>query len=188
MPSKPSAASSDTDQHLLIRCRDTDRSDEQILVLQRRDSAVAHGYRLGCGSLPCQAIRCHCPGGRGAGQLRSPQQGDRGAGRTGRRSGHASCGSVCVAELVAIRISEVAVDACRIRITSGKGGKDRYVPFPASFKETFAPHIGASQHKAATFLFESSWKKPYSTRGVRAMLACYAAKAGLAHNMAPHHL
>lgn len=95
---------------------------------------------------------------------------------------------VRVAELVAIRISEVDLDSCRIRITSGKGGKDRYVPFPASFKETLALHIGASQNKGATFLFESSWKKPYSTRGVRAMLARYAAKAGLAHNMAPHRL
>ncbi len=31
-------------------------------------------------------------------------------------------------------------------------------------------------------------EKPYSTRGVRAMLARYAAKAGLAHNMPPHRL
>jgi hypothetical protein len=37
-------------------------------------------------------------------------------------------------------------------------------------------------------LFESSWKKPYSTRGVRALLARYAAKAGLTHNMPPHRL
>lgn len=33
--------------------------------------------------------------------------------------------------------------------------------------------------KNVVFLFESSWKKPYSTRGVRAMLARYADKAGL---------
>jgi site-specific recombinase XerD len=70
----------------------------------------------------------------------------------------------------------------------GKGGKDRYVPFPTSFRETLALHIGAAQDKGATFLFESSWKKPYSTRGVRAMLARYAAQAGLEHNMAPHRL
>jgi integrase/recombinase XerD len=95
---------------------------------------------------------------------------------------------VRVAELVAIRIDEVDLDACRIRITQGKGGKDRYVPFPASFKEALALHIGAGKDKGATFLFESSWKKPYSTRGVRAMLARYAARAGLEHNMAPHRL
>ena len=37
---------------------------------------------------------------------------------------------VRVAELVAIRIDDVDLDACRIRITQGKGAKDRYVPFP----------------------------------------------------------
>jgi len=62
------------------------------------------------------------------------------------------------------------------------------VPFPATFKETLALHISAARDNGAAFLFESSWKKPYSTRGVRAMLARYAAKAGLAHNMPPHRL
>ena len=38
---------------------------------------------------------------------------------------------VRVAELVAIRLTDADLDACRIRITNGKGGKDRYVPFPA---------------------------------------------------------
>ena len=95
---------------------------------------------------------------------------------------------VRVAELVAIRIDDIDLDACRIRITQGKGGKDRYVPFPAAFKETLALHLAAAHTKGAVFLFESSWKKPYSTRGVRAMLARYAAKAGLDHNMPPHRL
>ncbi len=95
---------------------------------------------------------------------------------------------VRVAELVSIRLGDVDLDACRIRITQGKGAKDRYVPFPATFKETLALHISAARDNGAAFLFESSWKKPYSTRGVRAMLARYAVKAGLAHNMPPHRL
>ncbi len=95
---------------------------------------------------------------------------------------------VRVAELVRIRLADVDLDACRLRVTNGKGGKDRYVPFPASFKETLALHIDHQHGKGAAFLFESSWKKPYSTRGVRAMLARYAARAGLTHNMPPHRL
>jgi integrase/recombinase XerD len=95
---------------------------------------------------------------------------------------------VRVAELVRIHRDDVDLDACRIRITQGKGNKDRYVPFPAPFKETLALHIDAMRSKNATFLFESSWKKPYSTRGVRAMLARYATKAGLTHHMPPHRL
>nr|WP_281262686.1 tyrosine-type recombinase/integrase [Nonomuraea fuscirosea] len=48
--------------------------------------------------------------------------------------------------------------------------------------------MAAARQKGAAFLFESSWKKPYSTRNARAMLARYAAKAGLQHNMPPHRL
>lgn len=95
---------------------------------------------------------------------------------------------VRVAELVRIGLNDVDLDACRIRVTQGKGAKDRVVPFPSTFKEPLALHIGTQQHAGAAFLFESSWKKAYSTRGVRALLARYAAKAGLAHTMAPHRL
>ncbi len=95
---------------------------------------------------------------------------------------------VRVAELVAIRLDDVDLDACRIRITHGKGAKDRVVPFPPTFRETLALHIDRARERGASHLFESSWKKPYSTRGVRALLARYAHQAGLAHNMAPHRL
>ena len=95
---------------------------------------------------------------------------------------------VRVAELVAIRLDEVDLDACRIRITRGKGGKDRTVPFPAPFRETLALHIDARRKAGGAYLFESSWRRPYSTRGVRAMLARYADQAGLDHHMPPHRL
>ena len=48
---------------------------------------------------------------------------------------------VRVSELVQIRLADVDLDACRLRVTQGKGGKDRVVPFPATFKETLALHI-----------------------------------------------
>ena len=65
---------------------------------------------------------------------------------------------VRVAELVAIRLDDVDLDACRIRITQGKGNKDRVVPFPTSFKETLALHMDAMRERGALHLFESSWK------------------------------
>ena len=95
---------------------------------------------------------------------------------------------VRVAELVAIRLDDVDLDACRIRITQGKGNKDRVVPFPSTFKETLGLHMDAMRHRGAVHLFESSWKKPYSTRGVRAMLARYAKLADMAHPVSPHRL
>jgi len=93
-----------------------------------------------------------------------------------------------VAELVAVRLDDVDLDAARIRITRGKGGKDRVVPFPQTFRETLALHIADRHKRGGAYLFESSWKKSYSTRGVRALLARYAADAGLPHNMPPHRL
>jgi len=48
--------------------------------------------------------------------------------------------------------------------------------------------MGAMRQRGAAHLFESSWKKPYSTRGVRGMLTRYAKLAGLAHPISPHRL
>ena len=95
---------------------------------------------------------------------------------------------VRVSELVRIRLADVDLDACRIRITQGKGGKDRVVPFPAAFKETLALHIEAQRHAGAAFLFESSRKKPYSDRGVRKILARYTQAAGITASISPHTL
>jgi integrase/recombinase XerD len=95
---------------------------------------------------------------------------------------------VRVSELVSIRIGDVDLDRCRIRIEQGKGKKDRYVPFPASFKETLALHIDAQKQADAGHLFESSWKKPYSDRGVRKILARYATTAGIEGPISPHRL
>ncbi len=95
---------------------------------------------------------------------------------------------VRVSELVSIRIRDVDLDRCRIRIEQGKGKKDRYVPFPASFKETLALHIHAQKQAGASHLFESSWKKPYSDRGVRKILARYATAAGIQGPISPHRL
>ena len=95
---------------------------------------------------------------------------------------------VRVAELVRIRLADVDLDACRIRITQGKGSKDRVVPFPAAFKETLALHIDAQRRAGAAYLFESNWKKPYSDRGVRKILARYTQAAGITTSISPHTL
>lgn len=93
-----------------------------------------------------------------------------------------------VAELVSIRLSDVDFDRCQIRIQSGKGGKDRIVPFPATFKELLALHTTTMRSKGATHLFESSWKKPYTDRGIRKILERYATAAGLDKTVSPHKL
>jgi integrase/recombinase XerD len=95
---------------------------------------------------------------------------------------------VRVSELVSIRLADVDLDRCQIKVVQGKGGKDRVVPFPAAFKETLGMHMERMREKGAVHLFESSWKKRYSDRGVRRMLERYAEAAGLERNVSPHQL
>ena len=51
--------------------------------------------------------------------------------------------------------------------------RDNQVPFPEAFLETLGMHMEQLREKGATYLFESSWKKKYSDRGVRRMLERY---------------
>lgn len=93
---------------------------------------------------------------------------------------------VRVSELVTIRLDEVDVERCQIRITQGKGSKDRQVPFPSSFRELLALHMEQMKSKGAVYLFESVRKHKYTDRGVRKMLARYATQAGITRSMSPH--
>mgnify|MGYP006292127233 CR=1 FL=1 len=95
---------------------------------------------------------------------------------------------VRVSELVHIKLSDINFDSCQIRITQGKGKKDRIVPFPDSFKELLAIHVHNMRDKGGQYLFESSWKKPYTDRGIRKILEQYSREAGMEHSISPHKL
>jgi integrase/recombinase XerD len=93
---------------------------------------------------------------------------------------------VRVSELVTIRLQEVDLERCQIRICLGKGGKDRMVPFPRAFRELLGLHMQQMHQKEAIYLFESVRKHKYSDRGVRRMLERYATAAGISHSLSPH--
>jgi integrase/recombinase XerD len=95
---------------------------------------------------------------------------------------------VRVSELIEIRLEDVDYERCQIRINSGKGGKDRIVPFPNSFKEVLAMHADRMRQSQAEYLFESSWKRKYTDRGVRKILSKYEEKAKIKRNISPHRL
>lgn len=95
---------------------------------------------------------------------------------------------VRVSELINIRISDIDLDNCRIKVFQGKGKKDRIVPFPSSFKETLAVHIENTKKNDTKYLFESSWKKAYTDRGIRKILMKYTKEAGIEHSISPHKL
>lgn len=95
---------------------------------------------------------------------------------------------VRVQELVHIRMEEIDFDRSQIRIKYGKGGKNRIVPFPQDFKETLLLFVNAEREKGATYLFESCRKKPFTTRGIRKILAVYSYEAGMPQSISPHKL
>ena len=96
--------------------------------------------------------------------------------------------AVRVSELINIKVADVNFNYCQIRINKGKGDKDRVVPFPPSFKEMLAMHADSMNKKRASYLFESTWKKKYTDRGIRKILAKYSEDAGLEKNMSPHKM
>ena len=95
---------------------------------------------------------------------------------------------VRVSELINIKLSDVDLDICQIRINKGKSNKDRIVPFPNSFMEVLAVHMDSAKKEKAIYLFESSWKKPYSDRGIRKIMQKYTVEAGIEHSISPHKL
>jgi integrase/recombinase XerD len=95
---------------------------------------------------------------------------------------------VRVGELVKIKIDDVELNKCQIRINDGKGKKDRVVPFPAGFREVLALYIKSIKKKKIEYLFESNWNKPYSERGIRKILMTYTKQANMNHTITPHKL
>jgi len=93
-----------------------------------------------------------------------------------------------VSELVNVKISDIDFDLCQIRIIRGVGKKDRVVLFPNAFKEILAMYSNTAKEKGSTYLFESLQKKPYTDRGIRKILATYAALAGMEHPISQRKL
>lgn len=91
-----------------------------------------------------------------------------------------------VSELVSLRLVDVDLSRCQIRVNRGKGDKDRLVPFSFAFRELLGLHIQQMQAISATYLFESSRRHKYSDRGVRKMMERYARAAGITRSMSPH--
>jgi integrase/recombinase XerD len=85
--------------------------------------------------------------------------------------------AIRVSELVDIKYSDVNLGECKIYIDEGKGGKDRYVLFPASFRLALSSHMEA--HPRNKHLFESSQHGQYTTRRIQQIVEGYGAKAAI---------
>jgi integrase/recombinase XerD len=92
------------------------------------------------------------------------------------------------AELVQLRLTDVDLQACQVRIAQGKGQKDRYVLFPNSFRGELAQYMGRQRPQGARYLFESNRHRPYSSRRIRQLVKQYVLAAGIAKRVYPHLL
>ena len=90
------------------------------------------------------------------------------------------------AELANLELGDVDADACTIRITEGKGKKDRYVPFPMSFRGELAQYMKNQTARKARYLFETNRLDKFTTRWIRAIIKRYADRAGIDKRIYPH--
>jgi integrase/recombinase XerD len=90
------------------------------------------------------------------------------------------------AELAHVQLRDVDLDHCQIRVVQGKGGKDRTVLFPRSFRGEFAQYLQGLEARRAVYLFESNRMRPYSTRRIRQIICAYALAAHIHKRVYPH--
>lgn len=90
------------------------------------------------------------------------------------------------AELVNLKITDVDLKSLRIRIDSGKGDKDRYVPLPTGFRGELTQYIASQKKNKNVYLFETNRKTKMTTRWLREILKRYAIKAGIKKRIYPH--
>ena len=85
--------------------------------------------------------------------------------------------AVRVSELCNFGISDVDIEACKIRVNLGKGSKDRYVLFGKGFATALRTHISAHPHNR--WVFQTQRHGKFSTRRVQQIVSMYAEEAGV---------
>lgn len=89
-------------------------------------------------------------------------------------------------ELASLTLDDVDLKTMQIRVNQGKGRKDRYVPFPASFRGELAQYIMGQRARRCHYLFETHRMDRFTTRWIREIVHRYARKAGLEKRIYPH--
>jgi integrase/recombinase XerD len=92
--------------------------------------------------------------------------------------------AVRVSEIMHVKVGDVDLDACKIFINRGKGAKDRYILFPASFRLVLKSHLRATPRNR--YLFETRRFGPFTTRRVQQIVQGYREKAGISQPVHPH--
>jgi integrase/recombinase XerD len=92
--------------------------------------------------------------------------------------------AVRVSELVNIKVSDVDPGRCKVFIDQGKGTKDRYILFPASFRLVLKSHLQANPKNR--YLFETSRCGHSTPRRIQQIVQSYREQAGIIQPVHPH--
>lgn len=92
--------------------------------------------------------------------------------------------AVRVSELVKVKVTDIDFAHCKIFVAQGKGGKDRYILFPASFRLVLQSHLRANPKNR--YLFETTRYTPFTPRRVQQIVKQYRDQAGIAQHVHPH--
>jgi integrase/recombinase XerD len=84
---------------------------------------------------------------------------------------------VRVSELCSVRVEDVDLENCKIRVNLGKGSKDRFVLFGRAFATTLRTHIAANPDNR--WLFQTRRSTKFSSRRVQQVVKHYANQAGV---------
>lgn len=90
------------------------------------------------------------------------------------------------AELANLILSDVDLKELKLRISQGKGEKDRYVPLPPSFRGELTHYVASQKERSAHYLFETNRLDKFTTRWIREIVKTYAKKAGITKRIYPH--
>src|SRR5262249_26104671 len=90
------------------------------------------------------------------------------------------------AELLRLRLTDIDLHTCQVRVTQGKGHQDRYALFPQSFRGDPAQYRARQHTQGAIYLFETTRPQPYSPRRLRQIVKHYALAAGITKRVYPH--
>jgi integrase/recombinase XerD len=92
--------------------------------------------------------------------------------------------AVRVSEWVKIKVGEVNLGSCKVFIDQGKGAKDRYILFPASFRLVLESHLQTNPKNR--YLFETSRCGLFTPRRIQQIVQSYRAQAWITHPVHPH--
>jgi site-specific recombinase XerD len=92
-----------------------------------------------------------------------------------------------ISELVRLKVGDIFIEEKKIKISKGKGEKDRYVLFPENLVGEIRRHVYKRREEDPLFFSEKT-EKPFTPRRIQQIIKKYADMAGISKRVYPHLL